>query len=99
VTEQGGSYRRVRAAAEELKGAILEKYPDARFRLARAADEWRSWNLWAMVDVDDLDEVGDLVSERTLDMRVEEGIPIHVVPIRDRHSSVEPLPTDIRRTG
>ena len=99
MKEQGGSYRDVQAAARELKAAILDKYPTAKFRLARAADSRRSWNLWTMVNIEDLDEVSDLITERTLDMRVERGIPIHVVPIR---GSVEPsseLPTGIRRTG
>ena len=98
MKEQGGSYRHVQAAARELKETILDKYPTATFRLSRAADAQRFWNLWTRVDVEDLDEVSDLVTERALDMRVEEGIPIHVVPIR---GSAEPseLPAAIRRTG
>lgn len=96
---QGGSYRHVQAAARELKTTILDKYPTARFRLARAADAQRSWNLWTMVDVEDLDDVSDLVTERALDMRVEEGVPIHVVPIRGRAEPSSELPSDVRRTG
>jgi hypothetical protein len=82
MKERGGSYRHVQMAAGELKAAILDTYPTARFRVSRAAYVQRFWNLWTMVDVEDLDEVSDLVTERALDMRVEEGIPIHVVPIR-----------------
>ena len=89
----------VQAAARELKASILDRYPTATFRLSRAADEQRSWNLWTTVDVEDLDEVSDLVTERALDMRVEEGIPIHVVPIRGRAPSSFELPSDVRRTG
>jgi hypothetical protein len=96
---QGGSYRQVQAAARELKTTILSRYPAATFRLSRAADEQRSWNLWTMVDIEDLDEVSDLVTERTLDMRVEEGIPIHVVPIRGSKRLTDDLPAVIRRTG
>ena len=99
MKEQGGSYRQVQAAARELKATIIDKYPTARFRLSRAADERRSWNLWTMVDVDDLDEVSELVTERTLDMRVEEGIPIHVIPIRGSSELSGTLPADIKRTG
>ena len=96
---RGGSYRHVQAAARELKAKILDRYPTATFRLSRAADEQRSWNLWTMVDIDDLDEVSDLVTERALDMRVEEGIPIHVVPIRGGSELSSGLPSDVRRTG
>ena len=98
MRERGGSYRHVQAAARELKEAILDKYPTATFRLSRAADAWRSWNLWTMVDVEDLDDVSDLVTERALNMRVEDGIPIHVVPIRG-NVDVSELPAAIRRTG
>ena len=99
MKERGGSYQQVQAAARELKATILDKYPTARFRLSRAADEQRSWNLWTMVDIEDLDEVSDLVTERALDLRVEEGIPIHVVPIRGTVELPGELPSDVRRTG
>ena len=99
MKEPGGSYRQVQAAARELKTTILSRYPSATFRLSRAADERRSWNLWAMVDIEDLDEVSDLVTERTVDMRVEEGIPIHVVPIRGNEKLTADLPAASRKTG
>ena len=99
MKERGGSYQKVQSAARELKKTILSRYPAATFRLSRAADEPRSWNLWTMVDVEDLDDVSDLVAERTVDMRVDEGIPIHVVPIRGSMSLAGNLPASIRRTG
>jgi len=99
MAANSGSYRRVQHAARELRATILEKHPNARFRLARAADEWRSWNLWTMVDAEDLDEVSDLVTERALNMRVEEGIPIHVVPIRGRDAQAGALSATSRKTG
>ena len=34
-----------------------------------------------MADVEDLDEVGDLVVERVVTLQVDEGIPIHVIPL------------------
>jgi hypothetical protein len=99
MNEPRGSYRQVQAAARELKTTILGKYPAATFRLSRAADDQRSWNLWTMVDIEDPDDVSDLVTERALDMRVEEGIPIHVVPIRDREKMTRHLLAGIRRVG
>ena len=52
-----------------------------------------------MVDVSDLDDVGDLVVEREGEMLAEEHIPIHVIPIEPRAATVKPQPTEIRRTG
>jgi len=88
MTERWASYRRVREAADELKAMIRQQYPNAQFQLVRAADQQRSWHLRAMVDVDDPDEVGDLVSDREIDMLVEERIPIHVIPVRWRESAI-----------
>lgn len=36
------------------------------------------------MDLDDPDEVGDLVSDREIEMLVEEHVPIHVIPGRRR---------------
>lgn len=101
MTEQSAwaSYRRVKAAAEELKGLIRAKYPDAEFTLVRSTDDRRSWNLWTRVNVEDPDEVGDLVIDREIDMLVEERIPIHVIPTRSTMRFVRPLPEPARRTG
>jgi hypothetical protein len=38
--------------------------------------------LLAVADVNDPDEVGDLVVERVVALHVEEGIPLHVIPLR-----------------
>ena len=93
------SYKKVKEAAEELKGLIRAKYPDAEFKLVRAVDQQRSWHLLAMVDVDDLDDVGDLVVEREGDMLAEEHIPIHVIPIEPRERTARSQPTAVRKTG
>lgn len=87
MTEQWkwASYKRVREAAEELKGLIRAKFPDAEFRLERDPYQLRSWILWAYVDVEDSEEVTSLVIDRAVDMLSEEHIPLHVFqhqPIR-----------------
>ena len=87
MREQWASFQRVREAAEELKATIRRRYPDARFQLVMAADQPRSWHLWALVDVEDPDQVGDLVSDREIEMLVDERIPIHVIPGRWREAS------------
>ena len=92
-------YKRVKEAAEELKGLIRAKYPDAQFTLVRSADDRRSWNLWTKVNVEDPDEVGDLVIDREIDMLVEEHIPIHVIPTRSGARFARQLPETVRKTG
>lgn len=101
MTEQWtwAPYKRVKEAAEELKGLIRARYPNAEFRLARSVDDRRSWNLWTVVDVEDPDEVGDLVIDREVNMLVEEHIPIHVIPTRGRARFTRQLPDVARRTG
>ena len=73
---------RAQAASVELQRIIAERYPEATFELAQAPDDPHSIHLIATVDVDDPDEVGDLVIDRVVEMQAEEGIPIHVIPIR-----------------
>lgn len=93
MTSQWASYTRVKEAAEELKGLIRSKYPDAEFKLVRAADQQRSWHLLAIVDVDDVDDIGSLVIDREVDMLVEEHIPIHVIPVHPRARPTKPVLT------
>ena len=101
MTEQWAwaPYKRVKEAAEELKGLIRAKYPDAQFTLVRSADDRRSWNLWTKVSVEDPDEVGDLVIDREIDLLVEEHIPIHVIPTRSATRFTRHVPATVRQTG
>ena len=99
MTIRWASYTKVKEAAEELKGLIRSKYPDAEFKLVRAVDQQQSWHLLVMVDVDDLDDIGDLVIDREVDMLVEEHIPIHVIPIHREARRTRPVAAKVRRTG
>lgn len=73
--------QRTREALAELQGAIAEKYPTTRFEVRRAEDDPSAIHLVAVSDVDDLDEVGDLVLDRVIELQVDEGLPIHVIPV------------------
>jgi len=73
---------RTQQAVTELEGIISRHYPTATFRLSGAIDDPRSINLTATVDVDDPDEVLERVVERVIDLNVDEGIPLHVIPVR-----------------
>jgi hypothetical protein len=43
----------------------------------------------ATVDVDDTDEVFDLVVDRLVDLQVDEGVPVYVLPLRPLHRVTE----------
>ena len=73
--------RRVEAAIAELQGLIQERYPSATFSVDSGEDPGSVW-LTATVDVEDTDEVFDVVVDRVLEIQIEEGLPIHVIPVR-----------------
>ena len=74
--------KRMQHAVAELQGTIADRYPGARFSLSHPDDEPASLELTAVVDVDDPDDVLDLVVDRVVQFQVDDGLPIHVVPIR-----------------
>lgn len=72
---------RMDSAIAEMKALILARYPEATFESELGKDPDGTW-LTVTVDVDDTDEVFDVVVARLLDMQVEEGIPLYVIPVR-----------------
>lgn len=72
---------RMTAAASELRTLISARYPAKTFELACGEDP-NGLYLYATVDIDDPDEVVDLFVDRLLDLQVDEGLPLFVVPIR-----------------
>lgn len=73
---------RTRRAALELEETIRQRYPAATFELSHGEDDPASLHLITTVDVADPDEVGDLVIDRVVELQVDEGIPLHVIPVR-----------------
>lgn len=74
-----GMTPRIEAAIEELKGRIRERYPEATYEVAYG-DDPEGVYLTATVDVEDTTEVFDVISERLLELQVEEELPLYVVP-------------------
>ena len=72
---------RIRQAADELQELIRSRYPTAVFSLSHGEDP-DGFYLHTMVDLDDPDEVMDLVADRVLELQIEEGLPLHVLPLR-----------------
>lgn len=77
------------AALEELKQIILAKFPDATFEVQRGIDEPDSFELDTIVDLEDGGDVLDLVIDRVMDMQLNDGLPIHVIPLRPSTSKWE----------
>lgn len=71
---------RIQAALAELRALILRHFPDTTFIVHRGEEPVVGIYLRPIVDVEDLDEVGELVTPRLVDMQVEEGLPIYVFP-------------------
>lgn len=71
----------MQGAIDELREIIRAHYPTTAFTVGEAEDPDGVY-LRAEVDVDDPDEVTALFIDRLIDLQVEEGIPIYVVPVR-----------------
>lgn len=73
---------RLQAALQELTELVKAHYPTAAFSLEHGADDPDAIHLVTTVDVDDPDEVVDLTIDRELQLQVDEGLPVHVIPRR-----------------
>ena len=74
--------QRLLHALDELRELIRDRYPEAKFWVERAVDDPAIVHLMAEVDVEDTDEVADLVIDRMIDMQVDEGLPVYVIPVQ-----------------
>lgn len=77
---------RTRAALAELKQLVRQRYPDATFAVRRGEDDPDCIHLVATVDVEDGGEVIEAVVERLMEIQIEQGLPIFVIPLRPRES-------------
>jgi hypothetical protein len=69
-------------ALNELRNIIHQRYPTATFSVSTRHDELDALHLTVTIVLDDVDEVLDLVVDRVVDLQVDEGIPVHVIPVR-----------------
>ena len=69
-------------AVKELIGIIKQRYSTASFVVEPGEDDPEVTHVTTTVDIDDPDEVVDLVIDRMLELQLDEGIPIYVIPIR-----------------
>lgn len=88
----------IEAALAELRGMILSRYPDAKFS-TRHGDDPVGVYLRAEVDVENLIDVVDVVLDRLVDMQVDEGLPIELVPVRPIQREIANLRRPTRTMG
>jgi len=69
-------------AVQELTALVAQAYPEASFTISSGQDDPETTHIIATVDVDDPDEVVDLVIDRMLAIQIDEGLSVHLIPIR-----------------
>lgn len=72
---------RMQTAVDELQQLIRSHFPTTTFTVGEAEDP-EGMYVRAIVDVDDTDEVMDVFIDRMIDLQVNDGLPIYVVPVR-----------------
>jgi hypothetical protein len=73
---------RISQALNELVDLVRRHYPEATFQVAPAEDDPSIVHLLTRVDLEDTEELADLVMDRMIQMQVDEGLPIYVIPLR-----------------
>lgn len=77
----------IQAAVAELQQLIKSHFPSTSFTVGEAEDPEGVY-VRAIVDVDDPDEVTEVFIDRMIDLQVEDGLPVYVVPVRTSERSV-----------
>jgi hypothetical protein len=72
---------KMKSAVSELQELIRSRYPSTTFTVGEYEGP-DSVYMRATVDVDDTDEVTAVFIDRLVDLQVEDGLPIYVVPVR-----------------
>lgn len=80
IDVHGNVNERAQAAIDELKRTILTRHPEATFEVGPGTDNPTAIHLDVYVDLDDPGEVLDEIIDRVVDIQVDEGIPLHVIP-------------------
>ena len=81
---------RIRAVTADLQSLILEHYPDAAFAVSEGEDPPGIY-LHVTVDVEDIDKVVDVFIDRPVDLQLDEGLPVYVIPVRPLERTVAEL--------
>ena len=72
---------RLQSVVEELQGLIRRVDPTATFQVVPGDDPTGTYVI-ATVDVEDTETVIDAYIDRLLELQIDEGLPVYVVPLR-----------------
>ncbi len=83
-----------RETIEEIQGIILDHFPGTTFDVY-LGEEPLGVYVEALVDVDDIDDVMDIYIDRLVDLKLERGLRLYVLPV----STTEPDAERLRHQG
>jgi hypothetical protein len=91
---------RMEEAIAEMKERISRRFPTTTYEMYQGEDPVGIY-LVAIVDTDDREEVMDLFLDRLVDLQVDEGLPLFVIPERtpERNAAVLAERREARRLG
>ena len=72
---------RIQMAVTELQALIHLHHPAATFQVTQGEDPVGTYVI-ATVDVDDTDDVVDVYIDRLLELQIDDGLPVYVIPVR-----------------
>jgi hypothetical protein len=72
---------RMQAAIMELQGLIRQHYPNTTFEVVHGDDPTGIYVL-ATADVEDTEAVVDVYIDRLLELQIDTGLAVYVVPVR-----------------
>jgi hypothetical protein len=72
---------RMQRAVAELQALIQEYYPASTFQVTHGEDPIGTYVI-ATVGVEDTDAVVDVYIDRLLELQTDDGLPVHVIPVR-----------------
>jgi hypothetical protein len=87
----------MQAAIMELQGLIRQRYPNTTF-VVMHGDEPTGIYVLATVDVEDTEAVIDIYIDRLLELQIDAGLSVYVVPVRPLArvlASTDPDPREI----
>ena len=89
---------RMQAAIMELQGLIRQHYPNTTFEVVHGDDPIGMYVL-ATVDVEDTEAVVDVYIDRLLELQIDAGLAVYVVPVRPLARVLDSADPDSREIG
>jgi len=88
----------MQAAIMELQGLIRQHYPDTAFEVVHGDNPTGIYVL-ATVDVEDTEAVMDIYIDRLLELQIDAGLAVYVVPVHPLACVLASTDPDIRELG